>query len=222
MFLHGYLSSKESFAFQTEALSKGFKTIAVDLPGFGKTPEPHYGFSLDDYVRFVLEVIARHAGGRADIVAHSFGGRIALKLAATHPEAVGKMLLTGCAGMKPKRSIAYRIKTLAYRACKVAFPTVAKGIARRIASPDYKALSPVMRESFKKIVNEHLEGVLPLVKAQSLLVFGSEDGETPLYMARRLNRGIIGSGLVVLEGCGHFCFCDNAVAFNAIAMEFFN
>jgi len=221
LFLHGYLSNKQSFYYQTEFLSKKFKTVAVDLPGFGKTPEPEFAYSLDDYVRFVLDVIDEHCGGRADIVAHSFGGRIALKLASLNPQKVGKMLLVGCAGMKPKRGLKYHFKVLTFKALKRISPNLARRNFKKFASPDYANLSPLMRESFKKIVNENLESCAEKITAPCLLVFGSEDRETPLYMARRLNRLITDSGLVVMDGCGHFCFTENASVFNALAVEFF-
>ena len=134
LFLHGYLSSKESFYYQTEYLSKKFKTVAVDLPGFGKTPEPEYAYSLDDYVNFALGIIDDYCGGRADIVAHSFGGRIALKLASLYPEKVGKMLLVGCAGMKPKRGVRYYFKVLTFKTLKRISPSMARRNFKKFAS----------------------------------------------------------------------------------------
>ena len=221
LFLHGYLSDKESFKYQTEYLSRFRRTVAVDLPGFGQTPSPPYGYSLSDYVEFVLGVTEERCGGKADIIAHSFGGRIALKLAALYPDAVGKMLLVGCAGMKPVRKPSYYAKTACYKLLKKTAPRLSEKWKEKFSSPDYLSLSPVMRESFVKIVNEHLESYLPAIKAPTLLVFGSEDKETPPYMAKRLNKNIKGSGLVFFEGCGHFCFLEQPRRFNAVAEEFF-
>ena len=93
---------------------------------------------------------------------------------------------------------------------------------KKFASSDYAKLSPTMRESFKKIVNENLERCAEKVSSPCLLVFGNEDRETPLYMARKLNGKIKGSGLVIMNGCGHFCFTENPFYFNALAEEFFN
>ena len=132
------------------------------------------------------------------------------------------MLLAGCAGMKPRRTLRFYAKKGTYLVLKKIFPRQTDEIRKRFSSPDYLALSPVMRESFVKIVNEHLEKYLPRIKAPTLLVFGENDGETPLYMARRLNRGIAGSGLVIMKNCGHFCFSDQPAVFNAIAREFLN
>jgi len=220
LFLHGYLSSKESFFYQTEALSAFRRTVAVDLPGFGRSPALTEAWSLDDYVNFTVSVIDNLCDGRADIVAHSFGARIAIKLAATHPDKVGRMILTGAAGLKPKPRLKVLLKSSLYRALKRVFPKKRQALEERFSSPDYLAAGPVLRESFKKIVSEHLDGVLDDIRCPVLLIFGREDGQTPLYMARRLNGGISGSGLFVMDGCGHFCFSDKPEIFNAAAVEF--
>lgn len=221
LFLHGYGCSKQIFTSAMHSAERYRHVIGVDLPGFGGTQMVGRPYNLDDYVSFTLSVINEKCGGRADIVAHSFGCRIALKLAAGHPESVGKMLLTGAAGIKPRRSAGYLIRTGLYRAAKRLSLGLSKKIAKRIASPDYRLATPLMRESFKLIVNEHLDGILPQVRAQTLLVFGRKDTETPTYMAKKLHKGIKDSGLVILDGCGHFCFLDSPVLFNAVMEEFF-
>ena len=132
------------------------------------------------------------------------------------------MLLVGCAGMKPKRGVRYYFKVLAFKTLKRISPSMARRNFKKFASSDYAKLSPTMRESFKKIVNENLERCAEKVSSPCLLVFGKEDRETPLYMARKLNGKIKGSGLVIMNGCGHFCFTENPFYFNALAEEFFN
>ena len=77
-----------------------------------------------------------------------------------------------------------------------------------------------MQKSFIKIVNEHLDDRLCLIKNPTLIIHGEEDLETPLYMAKRLNRKIEGSKLTVVKGCGHFVFLDQPVTFNFIVKEF--
>ena len=77
-----------------------------------------------------------------------------------------------------------------------------------------------MQKSFIKIVNEHLDYTLPKIKNQTLIVFGSEDKETPLYMAKKLHKNIKNSKLVIIKGAGHFCFIDNPNKFNLEVREF--
>ena len=87
-------------------------------------------------------------------------------------------------------------------------------------SSDYLALDDVMKQSFKKIVNQHLDGVLSKIQNKTLLIFGKQDKETPLYMARRLQKGIQSSTLIVFENAGHFCFLDKPIKFNTEVKEF--
>lgn len=77
-----------------------------------------------------------------------------------------------------------------------------------------------MQKSFKLIVNEHLDYALPNIKNSTLIIFGKEDKETPLYMAKKLHNGIKGSRLVVYEKAGHFAFIDKPLRFNMEVKEF--
>jgi pimeloyl-ACP methyl ester carboxylesterase len=77
-----------------------------------------------------------------------------------------------------------------------------------------------MKESFVKIVNEHLDDVVGLIKNPTLIINGKEDKETPLYMAKKLNKLIHDSTLSVYEGAGHFCFIDSPIKFNMEVREF--
>ena len=81
-------------------------------------------------------------------------------------------------------------------------------------------LDDIMKKSFIKIVSEHLDYTLWGIKNKTLLIFGSLDKETPLYMARRLNLGIKNSVLSVYEGAGHFAFIDKPLKFNVEVKEF--
>ena len=87
-------------------------------------------------------------------------------------------------------------------------------------SPDYLALSPMMRESFKLIIREDLKDEYGKIKNRTLLVFGKKDKETPLYMAKRMRKLIKSSELVVMRNVGHFCFSKNPEAFNGAVFSF--
>ncbi len=207
LFLHGYMCDGGIFAAAAEHFAAGFRTVAVDLPGFGRTPSPKTAYCLDDYVAFVRRVIS-NVGGRAHVVAHSFGGRIAIKLAAECPRCVGKLALIGAAGMKPKRKPAYYLKVGTYKLLKRTAPSLAARFGERHASPDYLAAKGVMRESFVKIISENLEGCLGRISAPTLVIVGENDAETPPYMARRIADGIAGAALVTVKDAGHFCFLE--------------
>ena len=78
-----------------------------------------------------------------------------------------------------------------------------------------------MKETFKNIVNTHLEAYAKKIKAKTLIVWGLQDNETPIYMARRLNKLIAGSELKILNDGGHFSFLDCKLEFFRIVNEFY-
>lgn len=176
-----------------------------------------YPYSLCDYVNEVKEYIYAKNLKSPSVIAHSFGARIVIKIASEDKSLFNKLVLTGAAGLKPKPTLKKTVKRTVYRVLK---RFIERDKLTRFFSSDYNALSPVMKESFKKIVNEHLDDRLKYIVNPTLIVFGENDKETPLYMARRLNAGINGSVLSVIKGAGHFCFIDKPNKFNTEVKEF--
>ncbi len=191
--------------------------FAPSFKGFGDNKGMDYPYSLDDYVSDLNEYFYKNGIVRPHVVAHSFGARVALKGLTLNPKLFDRVVLTGAAGLKPKTGIKKRAK-------KIAFSTLKKFVNREklswLYSKDYLMLDSVMKESFKKIVSEHLDYALPLIENKTLIVFGEKDKETPLYMARKFNREIIGSKLIIIKDAGHFCFIDKPHKFNGEVREF--
>ncbi len=217
LFLHGYLSEGGAFAAQTRFFSQYFDCFAPDLPGFGKNAAMPYPYALGDYVNWLKDYMRENGVVKPHVVAHSFGARVAVKAAAEDGALFSALVLTGAAGLRPRRSLAYRAKRLKFLLLK---PFRTRKELEKYYSSDYRALSGVMRESFVKIVNEHLEACAKKVKNPVLLVYGENDRETPLYMARRYKKLIAGSRLLVLKNAGHFAFAERVAAFNYPVREF--
>ena len=76
LFLHGYLSSKDSFSYQIPFFEKDFNVHAIDLKGFGKNSGMEYPYSLDDYCKEVEEYIKNNKLVKPCVIAHSFGTAI--------------------------------------------------------------------------------------------------------------------------------------------------
>ena len=217
LFLHGYLSCKESFYYQLQQLKMHYRVTAVDLVGFGKSDALTEPWSVADYARHTLAILQGLQIERTHILAHSFGGRIALWLLANMPEKFDRAILTGCAGLIPKRNLKYHLKVKGYNLCKKIFPNFAE---RHFGSAEYRTLSPIMRESYKKIVNEDLFDCLAKIKSEVLYIFGEKDSATPLYMADILQANTPNAKLEVIEGGSHYCFCEQVALFNTLALQF--
>lgn len=179
------------------------------------------------------EVIRRLSLAPCDIVAHSFGARVAILLAATYPELVGRMVLTGAAGVKKPQTGGATAKQRLYKGLRGAVNLAEKthlfgslpergreALVQRFGSADYKALSPEMRKTFVRIISQDLTPELPRVKAPTLLYWGAQDTETPLWMGKKMEELIPDAGLVVQEGAGHFAYLEHAQAFLRIVRNF--
>ena len=106
LLLHGWANDVETLRPLMGMVKElGFRVYAVDLPGFGLSDMPEGSWGVDEYVNFVRKLLDELALNRVSIVGHSFGGRIAIKLAARDAQRINKMILVDSAGIKPDRSI---------------------------------------------------------------------------------------------------------------------
>ena len=217
VFLHGYLSSKEAFTSQINYFSRFFRVTAIDFIGFGGSGPLKEPFSVADYAHWTKEVLSLLGVTHPHVVAHSFGCRVAVKMAAYSPDCFDKMLLTGAAGVILRRGLRYHLKVKAYRVVRRFAPKLAD---RKFGSKEYRTLSPVMRESYKKIVNEDLRGDARKIESEVLLVHGKEDTTTPKKEAVGYLRCLKRGRLVMMDG-GHFAFAEHPLTFHLIAEEYF-
>src|SRR5688572_24005871 len=107
LLLHGWGASSALFQTTMAGLEDDFTLIAPDFPGFGATPPPPAAWAVGDYTTWVLALLDAAGLDRVHIIAHSFGGRVAIKLASQRPERVDKLVLTACAGIRPARTAGY-------------------------------------------------------------------------------------------------------------------
>ena len=217
MFLHGYLSSKEAFTAQISYFSRFYRVTAIDFLGFGKSKPLTKPFSVGDYAEWTKEVLALLKVKKPHVVAHSFGCRVAVKIASGDSTYFDKIVLTGPAGVVLKRNLAYHIKVKTYRFVRRFAPQFAE---RKFGSAEYRTLSPVMKESYKKIVNEDLRECAKRVQNEVLIVEGEKDTVTPKKEAEAYERCFLKGRLCMIKG-GHFAFAEYPMQFNLITEEFF-
>ena len=200
--MHGWGGEIASFKGLADRLSSDFRVILIDLYGFGKTPHPPHPLTIVDYADGVRDLLSDIQADDAVLVGHSFGGRVAMRLAARDPRVTGLVLIDS-AGILPHRGLRYHCKVAAYKiAKKLRLKRLPQG------SEDYRRLSGVMKVTFVNVVNESSEKDALAIAVPTILLWGNKDKDTPLYMCRRLNALISGSEMIVLNGCGHFSYLD--------------
>lgn len=231
LLLHGWGASSDLFAATMRGLGDGLDLIAPDFPGFGATEPPPVPWGVGEYVDWTLALLDWLDVERANIVGHSFGGRVAIKLAALHPERVARLVLTDAAGIRPRRDWRYHAQVRAFKTMRALAQwrytpqPLREWAGAQVAqqgSPDYKAASGTVRGSFVRVVNEDLRDYLPRIHAPTLLIWGDRDEDTPLADAQLMERLIPDAGLVVFEGAGHYAYLEQSGRFCVIVKQFFH
>ena len=212
VFLHGWGRSEKDF--EKIAKQTGKNYLLVDLPPFGLSDKIK-DWTIYTYSNMILCLLRHLKIEKCNLIGHSFGGRIAIIIAGMEKGLVEKLVLVSSAGMKPKRKLIYYIKILKYKSRK------RLGLSTKTCgSQDYQNLDDDMKKVFNNVVNSFLEENAKLIEAKTLVIFGKNDTETPIYMAKRLNKLITNSKLVLMENCGHFCFLERPILFCKHLNEF--
>lgn len=205
---HGWGQSGAAMAPLAEALKPFGYSSLLDFPGFGKSAKPPDSWGTAEYADCVAEWLRSLPQPRVIWLGHSFGGRIGLQLAARHPQLVAGMVLMASAGLKRQRGFAEKIRfTLRRTAFKTARRFTPEGpqldaLRKRFGSSDYQSAG-ALRPVFVRVVGEDLTEVARQVQCPTLLIYGTEDTETPPEMGQRLQQLIPGSDLTVLDGFNH-------------------
>lgn len=203
--LHGWGRRGSDF---THSLAS-FGALAMDLPGFGATPPPARPIGAREYADLLVPVLDEF-DEPPTLVGHSFGGRVAVCLAAAYPDRVSGLLVTGAplvrlnaAGKPPA---AYRLARRLNRAGLIGDATM-ESMKRRRGSADYRAATGVMRDILVMVVNEEYRDELAQLETPLHMIWGSEDREVPVAVAEEAQRIVESSGgsatLEVVEGAGH-------------------
>lgn len=211
LFLHGWRSSGLIWKDIVSKLSiNNFNIYSLDLPGFGNSSLPKKAFTVQDYANVVAGFIEKLELKNLILIGHSFGGRIALKLSCDKPSLIKKMVLVNSAGLifQKKRKWYRALVKVAKPFFKLKFMRKPRELVyKKIGAEDYIA-TPQLKETFLNVIKEDLKKCLPLIKQQTLIIWGRNDKETPVSFAEVMNKKIKNSKLIVLNDAGHFSFID--------------
>ena len=116
--LHGWGCDGSLMAPVARALTGDARVLTVDFPAHGKSGRPPQPWGVPEFAACLRELLLQLNFLPCGVVAHSFGGRVTILLAAEHPEMFTRLVLTGAAGIRPKPTEASRKRSETYRKLK--------------------------------------------------------------------------------------------------------
>lgn len=208
--IHGWGASTASLAPLEKSLQRlGWQVFLVKLPGFDLKP-PKKPWGVNEYKNCVLRKAKLKFGRKKFFVfGHSFGGRIALKLAYQNPEKLFGVILCATSGLSRPNIFKILVFFVLAKAGKLLnfYPPLAnlwRAVLYKLArSHDYQRTKGVMRETFKKVIAEDLKPLVKRIHTPTLILWGKEDQATPFKDALFLKNNIKKSRLIAFRKASH-------------------
>ena len=232
LFLHGWGAHIGLYQNIFDLLQEqGYRVVAFDMPGVGKTQEPAQPLTIDDYVAFTLDLCRELKLDEVILMCHSHGGRIALRLLTDRdcPIRCQKAVFFDATGVRKAAAPSKKLQQAGYKAVKFLgtnkltaplFGDLYEELRDKRASADYKAATPVMRQTMNNVLPLDYTDRMPSITAEVLLIWGENDTATPLEHGQIMEQRIPNAGLAVIRGAGHFSYADNWPQFSAVLRAF--
>jgi pimeloyl-ACP methyl ester carboxylesterase len=226
-----------------EPLARAGRVLAYDPPGAGKSTKGEPALdTVEAHLAVLDRLLEAEAREPALVAGVSFGGALALALAARRPDRVRAVSAGGVpaspAGLRARLAAEVLLRGPLLRALPVSawrrgiarfFPgphphveESAAFIGRLRGSPDWAAYTASLARLGRSAARElDLEWIAPRIDRPVRLLWGELDRVAPLASARRLAARIRGARLEVIPGAGHFPNIERPDAFAAAIAELF-
>lgn len=217
LLLHGWGQNIEMMKFIGDRLADRFRITILDFPGFGESDEPTIPWTLSDYSLLIERLVQELKIKKPIIMGHSFGGRVAIRYSANHP--IEKLVLFGSPCVRLQQKLPLSVRILKKLKTLPGLDSFGEKMKKYIGSRDYKAASPIMRQTLVQVVNEDLSEFAKKIEEPTLLIWGDQDTEAPVEEAKILENIMYDAALIVLPGT-HYAYIENLGQVIAILNNF--
>jgi abhydrolase domain-containing protein 6 len=239
--VHGMFGDFTDWETVLELLSRNFRVIAPDLPGFGRSGKPDVDYNADLFVRWMEALVVVLGVDKATMVGNSFGGEVVILYALAHPERVRRLVLVSSGGLRSygederallreKFSIE-NLKTVTPKVHEFLFRPVfaEKGAAwqrylqkqnAKLARTDHEAYARSLHRSMNLAFSLYFDEELRRLWMPVLLVWGDRDIVFPIPLAERALTKLRHGEFVLLERAGHAPQLEDPEGFAAAVERF--
>lgn len=193
----GWDGTRETWLKFAEIAGQNFDVEVIELPCFGNQKCPDEVWGVEQYSNFVKDKILRYKkqDTNVSLLGHSFGGQVAVYLISNNDNLVDKLILSGAAVFRPKKTLKKALFGILAKSGKIVFrlpilkkfdKLVKKVLYRAAQSPDYTNTSGIKREIFKKVTSQDVSDLLPKITVPTLVVWGDKDVYVPLAHGEKI------------------------------------
>lgn len=205
LLLHGIGVSSRYFHRLSSVLAERGRTIAVDLPGFGRAPKPGRRLTVEDYADLVATFLDGRELRGVVVVGHSMGTQVATRLARSRPDLVAELVLLGPV-MAPEDRAPLRA------ASRLALDTL-----RESPHSNALVLTDYLRCGLRwylsvlpSMLDYRLEDDLPLIEAPVTIIRGERDPIARADWARAVAALAPEGRFVEVQGAPHVVMLSHA------------
>ena len=218
LLLHGWGQNIAMMKPLGDYFSDRFRITILDFPGFGESEEPNKPWTVANYSEMLESFVKKLNIKKPIVIGHSFGGRVAIRFSSRN--SIEKLVLFGSPCIRIEEKLSITVKLLKKLKTLPGLNEIGEYMKNYIGSRDYKAASPIMRQTLVEVVNEDLSKYAREIEEPTLLIWGENDTEAPLNDARELEKIMIDAALIVLPGT-HYAYLENLPRVVSILNNFF-
>ncbi len=184
--------------------AKGFRTRFMGLPGL--STESDEVWTLKTFVEWLEAQL--HSEKNVILLGHSFGGQLAIRYSALHPEQIQKLIVIDSSGLRPQ-DVRSRLKRAGFKIVAKIGKPLFKGDAWRkllyklAREKDYLTANSILRQTMRNVLDDEIGADLPMITCPTLIIWGAQDKMTPLSLAHRMQKGLKNSELHLIEDARH-------------------
>ncbi len=234
LLIHGLGMSSALWLNQMPAFAPHYRTLAVDLRGFGRSSKPDHpgAYAIDVLAEDMVAVMHRLGLTACHVLGTSMGGFVAQAIALAHPELCRSLILCHTAPRMaiPADVVEKRVAALATMAMDEYAAIVLEQALSPGAGAGLRAWVAAMitandKRAYAQVLTEGLSGFdasanLHRLRMPTLVITGELDQVLPPAGGRELAQLIPGAQLVEVSGVGHLGYAENPLAFNEAVLAF--